>query len=256
MIKPHVREAYLAAAVTGSFTDVCKLLPEMKDDPDGLRLGMRRAVLNSHELVIAAMLDHGVSVKSPEEALVATAILGGKENAGDVLSLLLSRGAPVDAPDKDGNTALRLAVESENAELAAFLIEKGADINLPDKEGTTPLMRAAYLGEVTMVKLLLEKGAPVGSVDKNGSTALMWAVGGFGDSLKKTRLLLKAGASPLAVDNHCFSVLDVAREEGRDGAIADEIRRAVEAEQRRVISERLRRLHAKAPRCRGPGGPA
>jgi len=77
----------------------------------------------------------------------------------------------------------------------------------------TALHYAAYCNDPDAVEAELKRGAPVDARDDAGWTPLHWSIDmaqAGGDSERVVSLLLKAGASPNAVDRVGFSVLMMA----------------------------------------------
>ena len=79
-----------------------------------------------------------------------------------VLAALLDAGADVNSPNADGQTALMVVARGGNVAAAALLLERGADVNASEeRKGQTPLMWAVAQSHPPMTKLLLEHGAEV-----------------------------------------------------------------------------------------------
>jgi ankyrin repeat protein len=141
------------------------------------------AAAERHPGVVAALIDHGASVRARSrtytqtvtsevtqragrEALNYTVPRGGTTpllfaaRSGDVESarLLIAGGARVDDALPDGMTALVLAAHSGHQQVGRLLLDKGAD---PDASGVgyTALHAAVLRGGVDLVKALLAHGA-------------------------------------------------------------------------------------------------
>ncbi|MEJ0024814.1 MAG: ankyrin repeat domain-containing protein [Rhizomicrobium sp.] len=139
-------------------------------------------------------------------------------NDGDIaLVRLLADGSPRDALNATtdtGQTALMLAVRMGNLEIIRHLILRGADPGIADDDGMTSL-HLAWNGPVTEV--LIAHQADVRAVDKGGDTPLHMAA--LRGDVASTRLLLKAGARPDALNNNLQTPLDLAvRNEQRETA--------------------------------------
>ena len=79
-----------------------------------------------------------------------------------VLAALLDAGADVDSPNADGQTALMVVARGGNTAAAELLIERGADVNAREqRKGQTALMWAVAQSHPAMVELLIEHGAEV-----------------------------------------------------------------------------------------------
>jgi ankyrin repeat protein len=155
----------------------------------------------------------------------------------DLVTLLIEAGARPDTPDHWGSPPLVEAATNGHLEVVRALLQHGARSGLQDAllsacskggvevvrallaagataggrshAGLTPLMHAVGAGSVPkagVVKLLLESGAAVNDTDHTGRTVLfIAAVSGsgargqsLGDATEVVRLLLDAGADPLA----------------------------------------------------------
>ncbi len=81
------------------------------------------------------------------------------------------------------------------------------------ERGMTDLHFAAYCNDAEAVASLLSSGAAVEARDDSGWTSLHWSIDmaqAGGDPEPVVELLLRAGASPNAVDNSGYSVLMMA----------------------------------------------
>lgn len=107
--------------------------------------------------------------------------------------------------------------------LAAFLAE-GADVDARDGHGQTALMLAARAGALPVVALLLDHRADPDVAAKYGLSALMLAiVAGHGEV---AHCLVEAGADLALTGTGApgfagKTALDLARERGLDGLVAD-----------------------------------
>jgi ankyrin repeat protein len=148
-----------------------------------------------------------------------------------IVRLLLARGADSNAPDKQGATPLNLAADAGKPEVVTLLLEGGADIHGAgrgalfsalreadcaatirlllargadpgqcDAVGLTPLMEAARWNRAEALATLLERPYPavLARRDKHGQTALGHTLSSDVKGLPATRLLLAAGADPIA----------------------------------------------------------
>jgi len=115
------------------------------------------------------------------------------------------------------------AGEADHSTLKA-LIAQGADVNVRSADGETALHLNAIKGDSFTTKLLLAAGAEVDARTPEAptrkhkgpmmwATPLMWAVyGGTPQHVEMMKLLLAAGADPLAADETGKSVLQMAQE--------------------------------------------
>ncbi|MCA9290387.1 MAG: ankyrin repeat domain-containing protein [Phycisphaerales bacterium] len=139
---------------------------------------------------------------------------------GDLAALeaCLADGTPgVDARTRDpnGRTPLHSIcwnMESDDVEqIIRALVAAGAEVNAVDDSGTTAMHEAVQgdLPNPTAVRALLESGAHADPADLDGITPLMLAA--MSGDVECIRLLLAAGADPLARNAEGRSAIDVAR---------------------------------------------
>jgi ankyrin repeat protein len=226
-------ENALMWAASQNHADAVRLLLEAgaKVDQPGRKMDFARKVGGQTTLPVGAM---------------TPLMYAARSGALDAARAIVEGGATLDAQDPDGTTATILAVINGHYDVAALLIEKGANPNVADSsgmaalyaavdmhtlpfmhgrpypkpsgrlsiedfvqvllshgadvnqklktpllrrhnststqslgEGTTPLLRAAASGDVTLMRVLLEAGADPLAKQKNGNTMLMLA-SGFG----------------------------------------------------------------------------
>lgn len=116
-------------------------------------------VINSHHIVIAALLEHGAD-PNVQDALGRTPLLLASSQGDAILAdLLLQRGAQPDIQDSLGNTALTQAVEYGHTECADLLLDAGANPQFTAPEGTTVLHLVRSTQNATMGVLLKHAGA-------------------------------------------------------------------------------------------------
>lgn len=130
------------------------------------------------------------------------------------VQLLLDHGANPNLKDKMGETPLYMAVTNGHADTILALVKAGADVEAPDHLGNTPLIRAVIEGRVECVSVLLDNGAVVSRTNKAGYTALTAAVlcrAAHNEMVDVIRVLLNAGADPLANDGTGHSAYDLAK---------------------------------------------
>lgn len=118
----------------------------------------------------------------------------------EIAELLVASGTDLNAVTSIGETPLHWAVFSD--ELVVFLISEGA-VPKPNMYGATPLHFAARMGHPVSVKALLRAGASPNALDGHGETPLHSAASNASNGhLACIRALLLAGADP-SVKNEC-----------------------------------------------------
>ncbi len=135
---------------------------------------LHRAVVQGHQKIVQALLDHGVEVDI-RDVFVRTPlhwVCGGDwrvpfpmvlpgMGSGEMARMLLQNGADVDAITMDGEGPLHLVSRESRADVAEVLVDFGADATAPDRWGKTPLHRAARQGAKSIVELLISAGGEV-----------------------------------------------------------------------------------------------
>ena len=113
------------------------------------------------------------------------------------------------------------------------LLAGGADVMQRSKDGETALHVAAVRGDLRTVRALLAAGAEVDARTPPGSTIFMtpsmWAT--YHGHTEMVRMLLEAGADPMAEDEKGKSLLKMAQEAGM-AAIEEMLRAAMRADPR------------------------
>jgi ankyrin repeat protein len=107
-------------------------------------------------------------------------------------------------------------------------------MELPDEEGSTVLHAACLYGDVEFVAFLIDQGANVKAGDASGITPLMLAC----HDLKKTDLLLDAGANASAVTRLGRSTLEIAASYSGNAAVIDRLLSS-QADNRDTINKAL-----------------
>jgi ankyrin repeat protein len=168
---------------------------------------------------VLALLEAGAEIDE-RNANGGTALMYAVSNNHlEVVSLLLARGADPNARARIGWTPMLVAGAKGRDRAIALLLEAGADPAQADAYGWTPLMRAVSGGYIDAVLILLESGrVDLGAREESGATALHIAAG-YGQ-VEIVRVLLQAGAEPLAVDSEGRTPADVARLQGHAAAEA------------------------------------
>jgi ankyrin repeat protein len=234
------------AALVGDL-EMFKLLEQLRDKyKDRMRAGRReiyyyRTAMNSaiqqgHGEIVAHLVDQERDIKA--ELMEYGLLEAAGEGQVEVVRILLERGAQVyasatlykaaesvyDRADPDATMERYIAI-------AKLLIESGADVNWKYTTGSTPLLRAASnlrsyehkSVNTAFFKLLMENGADVNArgKDRKAGVALICAV--RADNLELAKLLLEAGADPLAHGERAsdvYNCMEVARGEENKEMIA------------------------------------
>ena len=135
-----------------------------------------------------------------------------------LVRLLLQRGA-TDACDAEGFSPLLHAVDTAKNTKTALAILSGlggdaarlaALVNRGNHASIRPLHAAAEHGLKDVLLALIKAGAEVDAKTETGDTALIKAAGKGDMRLEIVRILLVAGADPLATDARNNTALDVA----------------------------------------------
>lgn len=144
--------------------------------------------------------------------------VSGKNGQLIKLHLLLGRGLNSDVTDNAGKTLLMYALENSDIFAEPKMIEEilsvTKKIEQNDDKGRTALMYAALNPQVDSIvfKMLLKAGANPLAADNSGKTVLMYAAEG-GD-ITKYRMLLAAGAKADGASQNGKTVVDYAAENG------------------------------------------
>ena len=174
-------------------------------------------------------------------------------NTEQIRALIESGRASVADRDEEGITPLHWAAINDRVQTCAYLIEQGTDVNaFGGSVPATPLQWAARKGLVNIIDLLIQHGANPRLVDSQdvsclhsvthssnywavlyilcqpnvaidvrdrmGLTPLHWAAQ-HGDK-DLTRIFLKFGADPNAVDRDCLTALHWAASGGNKNCIS------------------------------------
>ena len=147
------------AAIFGAH-DIVKFLLDSGADPraeNDDQISIMCAAATADRLdVIRLLVEHGVSVNSPEgkPSPLGLSVTRGRARTAEAL---LELGAYVDSRTTNRrNTPLFSAPDTATAEV---LIRFGADVNTRNVEGSVPLHGAALFGNAALVELLLRHGA-------------------------------------------------------------------------------------------------
>jgi len=161
--------------------------------------------------IIAALLAAGANPDMAPNENVKFAPLHAAARSGqlDIVTLLLKYGAQVDVRDRqNGETPWLSAVSNDNVEIADLLRLKGADVTAADKFGRSVLYHAARSGATEILLAALKSPAfkdKINTPDALGTLPLSAAIGSY--HADTVRILLQAGADPLAVDGQGLTAL-------------------------------------------------
>ncbi len=228
------------AALVGDL-EMFKLLEQLRDKyKDRMRAGDReiyyyRTALNSaipkgHSNIVAHLVDQERDIKA--ELMEYGLLEAAGEGQVEVVRILLERGAQVYA-----SAALYKAAESvydrpepndtieRYIAIAKLLMAAGADVNAKGARGSTPLLRAGQnlrsyehkSVNTAFFELLIEEGADVNARGKERKAGVALMCAGRADNLEFAKLLLEAGADPLAakeISGNNRTVLEIARDDG------------------------------------------
>jgi len=138
-------------------------------------------------------------------------------DVAQVRCLLSNPALDLNALESRGMTPLAHAIIADDRtggdSLVTMLIEHGADVNRPDEYGHTPLMWSVGLGSERLTELLLRDGADPRQCRPDGTTVLHVAAHSEA-SATVARMLLTAGADPLARDREGKTPAEYAHEAG------------------------------------------
>jgi len=221
---------------------------EEKRVSDKYREALFKAARKGWTKTVRKLLDRGVDVNvrnSERETALPYAIVNSSEPPVAMVRVLIDWGADVNAANVRRETALhaaaRKAQESWNneghirkrqdwpgrwLEIVQLLIDAGANVNARNEKRDTPLLvstrelrwqpfRGAYL---ELYELLIGRGADVNDYGRGRkSTALFFAI--KGGEIELTRMLLEAGADPMAPIKwgaHYYTAVETAEREHQD----------------------------------------
>ncbi|KAL7796630.1 ankyrin repeat-containing domain protein [Trichoderma ceciliae] len=189
-----VREGHLSITklILDKFSSFKNELKSLQGQENALIVAVRK---NNPELVKLLLVDGWDINENEKTTALHSAVTHG--DAG-LIDILLERGARPNALDSTYQSPLHLAIEQGVATLDALLQNKHNvvfGIDLVDNEGRTPLWQASWRGRKEAVGKLLELSPNLEISDNFGYTALHAAY----DAPEITRLLLNAGANPMAL---------------------------------------------------------
>ena len=141
------------------------------------------------------------------------AIIAGET---DRVRQMHASGASITEPDKYGWLPIHRAAANNRAEIIRLLVEWGSPLEVTGTEQWTPLHLASVSCSPRAVAALLAAGADITARSVLAQTPLHLAVGPTVSPamLETVRLLVSAGATPVAADRKGRTPLDQAREIG------------------------------------------
>ena len=226
--------AYLYAALSNRYPGTFQLLVEHGADPNAMEYGVNAiemsAAINENAGIMAAIIAAGTRLPprtSDGESVLSWAC--GNPNPSVVEALLE---AGVDPNPKDAEPPLlSFASLNVNPEVIRILLGAGADVDARSTRvipgmlefkpfflpGTTPLMLAcdniSTEDIVPFISVLLDGGANANDANEGGYTPLMFAANKrykTGSTAEVIRLLIRAGADPVARNQSGLTARDIA----------------------------------------------
>eukprot|EP01060_Flectonema_neradi_P029884 TRINITY_DN4236_c1_g2_i1.p1 TRINITY_DN4236_c1_g2~~TRINITY_DN4236_c1_g2_i1.p1 ORF type:complete len:227 (+),score=45.19 TRINITY_DN4236_c1_g2_i1:48-683(+) len=138
----------------------------------------------------------------------------------DLVKDVLAKGAFINSKlPQNGNTALHMSIWLQHQDVAEYLIQKGADCEVKDNDGCRPIHTAAWAafeGDPKTLRLLLEKCVELEPTSNTGNTPLHFAASASDECV---RLLLEAGANPLAKNNDGLTPRQYGEKKGFGGSM-------------------------------------
>jgi hypothetical protein len=199
------------------------------------------AIENGDVATVRALLAESPTLSKQLDEYGFTPLLravSSMNRAPELVEAILSAGADARFCSDEGYTALHLLADVNGGSgtgeipgrIARLLVAAGADIEARQHWGWTPLMRAAVEGTPDELQALVDVGANVNSLFPDhtmpeflrGRTTLMATLG----DPAKTRILIAAGADPLAKDAHGQTALEYAQD-----CLAEAARNPVDVQQ-------------------------
>lgn len=109
----------------------------------------------------------------------------GRNDVGEIKSILAEDPDLIDHRDEDGQSALHLAADKGAADALKVLMEFGADGNAADGDGITVLQAAVIAENIEACRVLLNYGADPDKTDVDGDTPRKCAEEDGTDEMKK-----------------------------------------------------------------------
>ena len=180
------------------------------------------AIKKGNEEIVRLLLKRGAEVNGVDRAKFTPLHMAAEAGASEIVQDLLSAGADSEARARGKSTPLHSACKAGDAESVRALLVAGAKVDMKNDQGDTPLIVAARYAHPEIVSALLKAGADVNVANRNLETAI-YDVGGphiyekkyekgkgmvvmfkrpESEILETARLLIEAGADPLAKTKH------------------------------------------------------
>lgn len=171
--------------------------PDQPLDLTGKR-PLHQAAEYGQAAIVRLLLARGADPNAPDKQGATPLDRAARAGITEVVTLMLDGGAVIQGA---GRSALFSTLSGENcAATIRLLLARGADPGQCNADGLTPLMEAARWNRAEALATLLEKTDPamLARRDKHGQTALGYTLSSDVKQLPATRLLLAAGADPVA----------------------------------------------------------
>lgn len=201
------------------------LSPDAETDDIGLRHPLLSAAAAADQpAVVSLLLARGASVAA-RGTYGATPLHQAASGGPEVVRLLLAAGADPEARTDESRSVLDAMAFHGNAAGAALVLDAGASADAPDgvhgpiHSAASPLSSARF-GAAPVLRLLLARGARANALDPAGRTALhrVAAFGAGTEAMLAAHVLVEAGAWSGAPDPQGRAPLELAAEQGDDGA--------------------------------------
>lgn len=191
-----IRNGHLA--ITEHILDTVPLDGPHRSIYQGPKNALIEAVESRHANLVNLLLDRGWDINGNEP----TTALHCAVKAGDheLIDLVLSRGANPNVLDSDSQSSIHIAARWYPKALEVLLKDRDGvkiDIDLQGESGRTAIWQASWARNQAAVEQLLKLSPDLEVKSSNGYTALHAAY----DSFYLTKLLLDAGANPMALSN-------------------------------------------------------
>jgi cytohesin len=190
-------------------------------------------VLAGHGDIVQKLVEKGANVNAKMSDWSSPLFHALDNSRGDIAKFLIEHGASIDVADRSGYTPFVVAVLGGDFGIAELLLQRGANVNARvEPWHMTALMHVAGQKSLKAVEFLIAAGANLNLRDDRRQNALHHAVSGAagegiieigisdgdteissnsGNPTEVVRVLLTAGADPMAKDDEGLSPLGLAR---------------------------------------------